>query len=349
MAEEELIIENKKPKRLKIFLIILIAVAIYFLFPKILGLQQVVKLLHTANPYYLIFALAAEVVSYIGAAFLLKIIFNRLKYHLPFFDLMKFSSIAAFAIHILPIGGFGEAAIMYYLLRKRNISSGDTLFTFIIRSIFTYVGFFSVFAVGLILLPTHHSISLTQKIISLSLFVGLVFLIIWLVRLYHKRKQFWVIAGKFLAIINWLSKKILKHRFYADDKVPTIIDDVYQGIGLFSNKKSLWISASLSGALYWLGDMFCLYFALMCFGYQITIGGLIFAYCLSFLAGLISFIPGGVGIIEGSLALLLISLGVPSGPALFSILVFRFISFWILIPIGFWSFLTLKNKQNSKT
>jgi uncharacterized protein (TIRG00374 family) len=344
MAEEELIIK-KRSTTLRIIIIILVAIGIFLLFPKILGLPQVIKLLHTANPYFLIFAVAAEVISYVGAAFLLKIIFNRLKYRLPFFDLMKFSSIAAFSIHVLPIGGFGEAAIMYYLLRRRGISSGDTLFTFIIRSIFTYVGFFAVFAVGLILLPTHHSISLTQKIISLTLFVALILLIIWLIRVYHDRKHFWQVAEKFLGIVNWFSKKILKRQFYSDSKVPTVIDDIFKGIGLFSSQKKLWISASLAGALYWLGDMFCLYFALLCFGYKITVGGLIFAYCLSFLAGLISFIPGGIGVVEGSLALLLISLGVPSGPALFGVLVFRFISFWILIPVGFWSFLTLKNKR----
>ncbi len=103
--------------------------------------------------------------------------------------------------------------------------------------------------------------------------------------------------------------------------------------------------AVIAGLVYWLGDIFCLFFVFLSFGYVAHFGGLLLGYSVSSLAGMASFIPGGLGVTEGTLALILTGLGTPSTIALMSILVFRFFSFWIWIPVGLYSFFSLK-KEN---
>ena len=66
------------------------------------------------------------------------------------------------------------------------------------------------------------------------------------------------------------------------------------------------------------------------------------------LASLISLIPGGIGITEGLLALIFTGAGITSGIVLISTLVFRFFSFWIWIPIGLASYITLKRSIQEK-
>jgi hypothetical protein len=45
-------------------------------------------------------------------------------------------------------------------------------------------------------------------------------------------------------------------------------------------------------------------------------------------------IPGGIGLVEGSLAVILVAYGAHRAPALAVVLVYRFLTFWLVITIG---------------
>jgi hypothetical protein len=47
--------------------------------------------------------------------------------------------------------------------------------------------------------------------------------------------------------------------------------------------------------------------------------------------------PGGLAVVEGSLAALLVAYGMPTGAAVAATLLYRVIGFWALVPIG-WTF-----------
>lgn len=63
-------------------------------------------------------------------------------------------------------------------------------------------------------------------------------------------------------------------------------------------------------------------------GHQLPAGALIVAYIVGYLANLIP-IPGGVGVLEGGLAGMLILYGAPATPAAAAVLVYHAIAFWI--------------------
>ena len=337
----------------RLIILILVAIAIYFLVPKLVGAKEGIKLLQKVKPIYLFFCLVAEFISYVGAAFLVKLVLKRLKYNLRFLDTIRMGTIGAFAIHFFPVSGAGEAAINYYILRAKKVSQGDALFIFIIRGIFFYTAFFLLFALGSIIIPTHPHLSIDQKIVGIILFAIIISFTLWIRYLYRHKYNFWSVGYKFLGMIKWLSKKILKKRVFSGEVVEIIVSDIYNGFHIFSKGKMDWFPATGWAMVYWLADMSCLFFSLLAFGYLVNPGVLIFAYCIATLAGLLSFIPGGVGVLDGTLSLGLIGLGVPTGLALFAVLLYRFFSFWLLMPVGFLSFLTLRSeiandKRNSR-
>jgi hypothetical protein len=45
-------------------------------------------------------------------------------------------------------------------------------------------------------------------------------------------------------------------------------------------------------------------------------------------------IPGGIGIVEGSLAVILVAYGAKEVPALAVVLVYRLLTFWVVIVVG---------------
>lgn len=68
---------------------------------------------------------------------------------------------------------------------------------------------------------------------------------------------------------------------------------------MFGKKRQNFIFAVFADLVYWLGDIFCLFFVFLSFGYLIHFGGLLLGYSVSARAGMAAFIPGGLGVCDG--------------------------------------------------
>ncbi|MFA6493354.1 MAG: lysylphosphatidylglycerol synthase transmembrane domain-containing protein [Patescibacteria group bacterium] len=330
-----------------IILLILLFLGIFLLLPKLVGVEKALLLLVKINKYYLLAALIVEILSYASAAWLLGIIFFRLGYKISFLNRYKLGSIAAFTIHFLPLGVAGEAAFEYSYLKKQKINSGTVILMWILRWIFNYSGFIILFLIGLILVPTYPNLSFSPKIISFTILILIVFTVFYLVYLYKHKNKFWKAWNGIINFINKIFAKFKKN-LISDEKIRLVFEDIYKGLSLFGEKKRSSLKAVLAGILYWFGDMLCLYFVFHAFGFSVDFGVLIFGYCIATFLGIISAIPGGVGVTEGSMALIFTSLGVPSAIAITAVLVFRLFSFWIWMPIGFFSYLSLSKIKTFK-
>jgi len=343
--QEEKLFPIQLKFNLKTLIIILIfAIGLYFLLPRLIGIQQAIRLILQVKQNYLILAILAEIVSYIGAAWLLGIILQRLGYKIKFWDRFRIGSIAAFAIHFFPVGTFGEGAVDYYFLKKKNVESGSILLMLVLRIIISYIAFLSLFVISLILVPTAPHLALAAKIISLVICVLIIVGIFYIIYLYRHKDRFRRSMYKFLKFVDFFLSRF-RGRQLSESRTEEIFEDIYTGIGLFGRKKRFFILAIFASLIYWLGDMTCLFFVFASLGYTIHFGVLIFGYAVSTLLGMISFIPGGLGVFEGSMALIYTGLGVPSDLTLMSILIFRLFSFWLWIPFGLYSFISLTKKN----
>ena len=82
--------------------------------------------------------------------------------------------------------------------------------------------------------------------------------------------------------------------------------------------------------------MMTLYFVFISAGITIPIKILVIGYGLPLLFGKVAFIfPGGVGVIESSMAALFSSLGIPKTETIMVVLIYRIISFWLPLLVGF--------------
>ncbi len=84
----------------------------------------------------------------------------------------------------------------------------------------------------------------------------------------------------------------------------------------------------------WLTDFLIL---LCCFGAvhaPIPWSGVLLAFGVSQIVASLPLIPGGLGIVEGSLAVILVAYGAKKVPALAVVLVYRLLTFWVVIIVG---------------
>jgi hypothetical protein len=86
----------------------------------------------------------------------------------------------------------------------------------------------------------------------------------------------------------------------------------------------IWARLLLEAAAFWL--------VMVAFGIDVTVGEAIATYAVSQLVGGLPGMPGGLGVIEGALALLLAAYGYPASSTVAPILVFRVVSYWL--PAG---------------
>lgn len=102
--------------------------------------------------------------------------------------------------------------------------------------------------------------------------------------------------------------------------------------GLLSGTR-LAIALPLSLAA-WTAQGCALYVIVAALGYPLTPATVIGLYCLSILAGAVSFIPGGLGATEAAIALLLTAAGLSVGDAFAASLVSRTLTLWLAVGLG---------------
>jgi uncharacterized membrane protein YbhN (UPF0104 family) len=94
----------------------------------------------------------------------------------------------------------------------------------------------------------------------------------------------------------------------------------------------------------WLLDVVCLYVSLRAMHASAPLQAILPAFALAQLVASIPLLPGGGGTVEATLALGLAALGHTSGSVLAGILLFRLVSCWGLVPVG-WLVLALDGRR----
>jgi uncharacterized protein (TIRG00374 family) len=88
------------------------------------------------------------------------------------------------------------------------------------------------------------------------------------------------------------------------------------------------------GLTNWLLDIAALWVFVAAFGYRLTPGQLLLAYGLASIVALVPVTPGGLGVIEGVLVPTLVTLGSPYAIAVLGVTSWRLVQFWMPIPLG---------------
>jgi len=86
--------------------------------------------------------------------------------------------------------------------------------------------------------------------------------------------------------------------------------------------------------LNWMSDCGCLVFSILAVGGHVPWQGVLAAYGVTQLAAALPITPGGIGVVEGVLSVLLIAYHMPAATAVAAVILYRIISFWILVPAG---------------
>ena len=264
--------------------------------------------------------------------------FQILGKSLRYWPMFKVTLELNFVNNVFPSGGVTGFSYFSLKMHEFGISAGKSTLIQAMRFINTFVTFqFFILAGLLILAAAGQAGNLTILVASslaTLLLVGTV-LLGYVIRSRERISGFFTFLTK---IINRLIHLVRPNNpetisVAAARKMFYELHDNYLEIkkDLRKLKKPL-LYMSLAN----FGEIAALYSVFLAFGETVNLGAVIIAYAIANFAGLISVLPGGVGIYEGLMVGVLAAGGVPPAISIPAVIMYRILTMSLQLPIGYY-------------
>jgi uncharacterized protein (TIRG00374 family) len=122
----------------------------------------------------------------------------------------------------------------------------------------------------------------------------------------------------------------------------SVVEQAWSRLGAVRPDAGDWTVAAAWAAGNWMLDCACLVFAFLAVGVAVPWRGLPLAYGAGQLAANLPITPGGLGVVEGSLTIALVVYGGAPEVTVPAVVVFRIVSFWMLLAVGWASWFILR-------
>jgi uncharacterized membrane protein YbhN (UPF0104 family) len=149
----------------------------------------------------------------------------------------------------------------------------------------------------------------------------------------------WLLVVPGFAAAFWCSSPKRAHRFHHRDNHNVLRRGVGHAVAGLCILRGILSQPFRHGlafagvALYWFGDLACLWAALMTFGAHVDVLRLLLAYATGYVVSRRGLPAGGVGVAEVLLTFAFVWFGVPFAPALLAVFGYRIFNLWLaLLP-----------------
>jgi putative heme transporter len=291
------------------------------------------------NGWAILLIIPVELLNYHAQARLYQKLFRLVGNKLSYKFLFRASLELNFVNHVFPSGGV--TGISYFGLRLRKgaeITGGKATLIQVMKLALTFLSFELLIVIGLLSLAIMGRVSnltiLVAASVSTLLIVGTV-IFAYIVGSKDRIDAFFTTVTKGLNRVIQLARPMHPEtiKIYKARRVFNDFHDNYQQLKNNSSElKSPFWYAFLAN----LTEVMALYVFYIAFGHLVNIGAVILAYAVANFAGLVSVLPGGVGIYEALMTAVLATAGVAAGVSLPITVMYRVVNTLIQIPPGYY-------------
>lgn len=302
----------------------------YFAIPEVVGASRNLDLLGRLNPAWLGVGVGLETASILSYVMLLRAVIPGAA---PRYGRLVRIVLATTALaHTVPGGAAGGAGLGYRLLTLEGIEGSDAAFTLGTAAIGSAAMLNAMLWVALIVsvpIAGVHPIYVAIAWLGATAMLGTSGLIYTFTR------------GQTGAVrvVRAIGRHIPR---LGADRLEQVVHDVGHAISHLSHDRGLLRRAVLWAAANWLLDAASLWSFLAALGRYVNPLELFIAYGIANVLGAIPVVPGGLGIIDASAATLLVGFGTVRTVATLGVIGWRLVNFWLPIPIGGISYLSLR-------
>lgn len=321
-----------------ILFVIIIGAIIFTIFTNQVGPAKLISLMGNVNKPLVLIVLIFNLLNLIAFTKTWQLLTRA---DISFFKLFKFYMAGVFITNITPSFGTGGEPVKAMLLGKETGKSKAeclagvvsqrmlNMFPFLILSI---LGLGFLFFKPELRLGTWELLAL---LFSLLLGIGIFVLLIYFYVRKDKLSSFVHFSIRFLAPLIGLIRKGFDEKAYSE-AVEESINSFHGGLQTIHNNKNGIIKALIFSFIGWCFDILAIYTVFLSLGNaSLHISVLIIAYTISMMSGWLPlFLPGGLGITDGTMAVLFVYGGVPFDIAVLATLLYRLSSYWFNTILG---------------
>jgi len=227
--------------------------------------------------------------------------------------------------YLVATGGLSGFAFRMYFFRQHGIPVGTAVTISFVQGLLTNLVLLFFLAMGFYFLLTHGSLgtaALVSAAILLAAFVLATLLCLVLLFRPAVRRKFLVWA---IVAAHSVARRFLpQHRLPRRIRLWRVLHNVDRGFDFMIARWRRMIAPALWIVLDWIVTLGVLWGAFWCVHRAVPFPLVAVGFAIGILSSLISLTPAGIGILEGSMTTVFVTLGVPLEPAVIAVLIFRF-------------------------
>jgi uncharacterized protein (TIRG00374 family) len=290
------------------------------------------------NTWALALMLPIEFLNYDAYARMYRSFFGILGDKVTYKEMMKVSLELNLVNHIFPSGGVSGFSYFGLRLKKIGISSGKATLVQTMRFIFLFLSFEILLVVGLLSLAIGGSANNLTILVAASLSTLLIVgtaLLAFIIGSKQRIRNFFTFFTK---AINRAVKAIFKgnREIIETARVENMLNDLHENYLVLKSDYSRLKQPFFNAFMANLTEILAVYVVYVAFGHWINPGAIILAYALANFAGLISVLPGGIGIYEAIMTAVLAVAGVPASVSIPVTVMYRVINITIQVIPGYY-------------
>lgn len=332
--------ESTAARRWKLALnIVTMAALIFLVFAIRKQLGDTFANLARVKAWALLLMIPIELLNYHAQAKLYQRLFGLVGDKLSYRFLYKMSLELNFVNHVFPSGGV--TGISYFGVRMRNrdtITAGKATLIQIMKLVLTFLSFEVLIIFGVI------SLTVMGRVNNLTIFVAswlsalLFFGTIGFAYMVGSRQRinsfFTIVTRGLNRLIHFVRPR--NPETINIDGARQVVNDFHDNYDQLRQKRHELKGPFWYALLMNVTEVAALYIVYVAFGHLVNVGAVILAYAVANFAGLISVLPGGVGIYEALMTAVLASAGIPAGISLPVTVMYRVVNTLIQLPPGYY-------------
>jgi len=302
--------------RLRTVVTLVATVVAAYLLAGELARDSLPTVLRSADWRWSIIALALSALTYAGAALSLTgFVTEKLS-----FGLTVMAQLASSFVTLVTPAAVGGAAINIRYLQRRKMSAASAAASVGVAQVVAFVMHISLLVIFIALTGTNDSNPIHVPVIAYFVLAGLIALAAAVAALPAGRR---LLRARVVPTINQVLPQLLQMAQHPRK--------LAQGIG-----GTLLLSAAYIG---------CLAVCVRALGVSLPIASVAVVYLTGSAIGSLVPTPGGIGAVEAALSAGLTAAGMPAAAAVSAVLLYRLLTFWLPVPIGWLALKYLERRQ----
>jgi uncharacterized protein (TIRG00374 family) len=289
------------------------------------------------NAWLLLLLIPIQAINYHAQTRMYQGLFALLGNKIRYRFLYRASLELNFINHVFPSAGVSGISYFGMRLKNNEITGAKATLVQIIKVGLLILSFEILLVFGLLFLAigdkaSNFVIFMTTFLTTLMLVGTFAFVMI----IGSKRRisaTFTFLTRALNTLVHFFVPKASKETFNIE-RAEHAVNDLHDN---YKTIESKW--RQLKTPFFWalmanLTEVLCIYVVYLAFGSAVNLGAVILAYAVANFAGMVSVMPGGIGVYEALMTGVLVAAGVPAGLSLSVTVMYRVLSTLIQVPPG---------------